>query len=184
MTRFRTVVLLGATLATGLMAGLFAAFSYAVMPGLVRTDDLTFVTAMQDINAAILNGWFALCFGGALLLAVAALLLHLGRGRGRPLRWIAAGLVLYVVVLAITMTINVPLNDQLAAAGTPDHIADLAGVRGDFEASWVRWNVVRAVVNTIAFGCLAWALMPAGTKATAGPGAGAGAGVPVGSVRS
>ncbi|MGW7259301.1 hypothetical protein [Streptomyces sp. NPDC054834] len=68
-----TPSLLAATVATGLMAGLFAAFAYAVMPGLHRGDDRTFVTAMQQNNEATLNGWFMMCFLGAIVsLRVAA----------------------------------------------------------------------------------------------------------------
>jgi uncharacterized membrane protein len=158
-TRRRTVngwgaaALVAAVITNGLMAGLFAAYSYAVMPGLGRSDDRTFVEAMQQTNAAILNGWFGLCFGGAVLFAAAALLLHLGRP-GVP--WIAAGLVLYVAVLVVTFRVNVPLNDALAAAGP-----DLAAARAMFEGTWVRWNVVRAVLSTGAFGCLTWALVAA-----------------------
>ena len=111
-----TATLVAATITNGLMAGLFAAYSYAVMPGLGRTGDATFVEAMQQSNAAILNGWFGVCFGGSAVFAAAAVLLHLGRP---GLLWIVAGLVLYVAVLVITFRINVPLNDRLAAAGTP-----------------------------------------------------------------
>lgn len=75
------------------------------------------------------------------------------------LPWIVAALVLYVLTLVITMAINVPLNNELAAAGAPDRIADLAAVREHFEAKWVRWNVARAVASTAAFGCLTWALV-------------------------
>ena len=147
-----TAALTGAVVTNGLMAGLFAAYSYAVMPGLGRTDDRTFVAAMQQTNGAILNGWFGVCFGGAVLLAAVAAVLH----RGRPgLGWIVAGLVLYVAVLGVTFTVNVPLNDALAAAGD----VDPAGARARFEGVWVRWNVVRAVLSTAAFGCLTWALV-------------------------
>jgi uncharacterized membrane protein len=39
-------------------------------------------------------------------------------------------------------------------------VADLAAVRDQFnETKWVRWNVVRAVASTAAFGSLAWALV-------------------------
>ena len=76
----RAGVLLLATVTTGLMAGLFAAFAYAVMPGLARVDDRSFVAGMRSINQAILNGWFALCFGGALVCTLAAVLLHLPAG--------------------------------------------------------------------------------------------------------
>jgi uncharacterized membrane protein len=153
-----TAALAGAVVTNGLMAGLFAAYSYAVMPGLGRTDDRTFVAAMQQTNAAILNGWFGVCFGGAVLLAAVAAVLH----RGRPgLGWIVAGLVLYVAVLGVTFAVNVPLNDALAAAGD----VDPAGARARFEGAWVRWNVVRAVLSTAAFGCLTWALVATGRGA-------------------
>ncbi|MFI8849273.1 anthrone oxygenase family protein [Streptomyces sp. 891-h] len=154
----RGLVLLATTLTTGLMAGLYFAFSVAVMPGLGRSDNRTFVEAMQRINVAILNGWFGLAFGGALVLGGIAAALH-WRGEGRPaLPWIIAGVVLYAVSLAITMGLNVPLNDKLAAAGKPGAIRDLAAVRDDFEAAWVRWNVIRTLVTTAALGCLAWAM--------------------------
>jgi uncharacterized membrane protein len=155
-TGWATAALVAATITNGLMAGLFAAYSYAVMPGLARTGDRTFVEAMQQTNAAILNGWFGVCFGGALLFAGAAAVLHLGRA---GLAWIVAGLVLYGAVLAITFAVNVPLNDRLAAAGA----ADPAMVRVAFEATWVRWNVVRAVCSTAAFGSLVAALVVRGS---------------------
>jgi Anthrone oxygenase len=79
-----------------------------------------------DLRPRILNGWFfGSCFGALLLTAVAAVL-HL-RADGRPvLPWIADVLVLYVVAPVITIGVNVPLNNQLTAAGDPDRIADLA----------------------------------------------------------
>jgi uncharacterized membrane protein len=156
---FRGVALVAATVTTGLAAGLFYWFAAAVMPGLGRSTDRTFVEAMQRINAAILNGAFALAFVGALAFTALAAVLHLGAdGRG-VLPWIAVALALYTAVLVITFAVNVPLNDGLAAAGEPDRIADLAAVRERFEAAWVRWNVARAAASTAAFGCLAWALV-------------------------
>jgi uncharacterized membrane protein len=152
------VALVVAVVTTGLMAGLFAAFSYAVMPGLGRLGDAEFVAAMQRINVAILNGWFGVCFGGALVTAAAAAVLHLALDRRPALPWILAGLVLYVLVLVVTIAVSVPLNDRLAVAGT----ADPAAARAAFETSWVRWNVVRTVLNTAAFGCLSWALVLSG----------------------
>ncbi|MFF3737800.1 DUF1772 domain-containing protein [Streptomyces sp. NPDC002566] len=159
MRALATPSLLAATVATGLMAGLFAAFSYAVMPGLHRSDDRTFVTAMQQINKAILNGWFMTCFLGAIValgVAAAALWTH---GDRRAFAFVVAALVLYLAMFVITAAVNVPLNDKLAAAGRPDRIRDIASVREHFEPGWVAWNIVRAVVSTGAFGCLAWALV-------------------------
>jgi uncharacterized membrane protein len=149
--------LVAASITMGLMAGVFGLYSHAIMPGLRKTDDRTFVGAFQEIDRAIMNPLFMLWFFGALVFtAVAAALLG---GEGSVLPWTIAALALYAAVFVITIAINVPRNDAIKAAGRPDAIADLAGVRERFdEARWMAWNVVRAVLSTVAFGCLAWAL--------------------------
>lgn len=151
--------LVAATVAVGLVAGLFYAYACSVMLGLGQADDRTFVDAMQRINVAILNGWFFFSFIGALVLTALAGALHLPEQGRTVLPWIAAAFILHLVVVVITGTVNVPLNDELAAAGDPDGIASLAAVRERFEAAWVRWNMVRALASTAAFGCLSWALV-------------------------
>lgn len=157
MDTLRTGALIAATLTMGLMAGLFQAYSYSVMPGLRDASDRTFVDAMQRINVAILNGWFMLLLFGAIGFTVLAGALHLS-GSWRPvLWWIVAALVLYLATIAITGAVNVPLNNEIVAAGAPDQIADLAAVRERFEDRWVRWNLARSVTSTAAFAALAWA---------------------------
>ena len=162
----RVTILVAAALAAGLLAGLFYAFAVSVMPGLGRIDSRTFVDAMQQINVAILNPWFFASFFGAPVLTAVAAALHL-RADGRAvLPWTVAAFALCAVTLIITIRVNVPLNEALAAAGSPDRIADLAEVRERFEATWVRWNIARAVASTAALGCLIWALVLYG-RATA-----------------
>jgi uncharacterized membrane protein len=152
-----------ATITVGLMAGLFTLYAHAIMPGLGKTDDRTFVGAFQSIDRAIINAWFLPTFFGALVFTTLAALLHLGGGEGAVLPWTIAALALYLVAFAITIRVHVPRNDEIKAAGDPDRIADLAAVRKRFdEARWVRWNIVRAVVSTAALGCLAWALVEYG----------------------
>jgi uncharacterized membrane protein len=152
------VVLVAATVTMGLIAGLFYAYACSVMLGLRQTDARTFVYAMQRINVAILNGWFLACFLGALVLTVLAVALQIGQERRPALPWTVAALILYLAVLVVTGRVNVPLNNELAAAAEVDRTVDLAAVRARFEDRWVRWNVVRAVASTAAFGCLAVAL--------------------------
>jgi uncharacterized membrane protein len=158
MDALRTVSLMAATVSMGLVAGVFALYAHTIMPGLAKTDDRTFVGAFQAIDRAIINPWFiGGGFFGALALTIVAAIAHLGED-GLP--WIAAALVLYLLGFIITMTINVPLNDGIKAAGAPDRIADLAAVRKRFnEARWASWNLVRVVTSTTAFGLLAWALV-------------------------
>ncbi|MGH3901571.1 MAG: DUF1772 domain-containing protein [Pseudonocardiaceae bacterium] len=155
----RGAALVAATLATGLQAGVYYAFAVSVMPGLRRVGDRAFIEAMQQINVAIVNPWFFLSFFGAPVLTIVAAGLHLPAAVRAALPWIVAALVLNGVGFVLTVGMNVPLNDALAAAGSPDRIADLAQVRASFEAAWVRWNIVRAVAFTAAFGCLTWALV-------------------------
>ena len=159
----RTISLLGATLTMGLVAGVFALYAHTIMPGLKKTDDRTFVAAFQSLDRAIINPWFmAGAFFGALVLTLLAALAHIGHD---ALPWIVAAFVLYLAALVITIAVNVPLNDALKAAGDPDRIQDLAGVRERFhEARWAAWNLVRVVTSVGAFACLAWALVVFGRE--------------------
>jgi uncharacterized membrane protein len=171
MEQLRAASLVAATLAMGFVASIFVFYSNTIMPGLRSTDDRTFVAAFQQIDEAIVNPLF-LGFGfvGALVLTALAGALQLRAGRRSALPWIAAALVLYLVAFVITLAVNVPLNDDIKAAGDPDQIADLAAVRDDFkESTWVAWNHVRSAVSAIAFGCLAWALVLFGRTAGTGP---------------
>ena len=159
----REIVLIAATMTMGLMAGVFGIYSNAIMPGLRRTDDRTFVAAFQSIDRAIINPAFMATFVGALALTALAALLHLN-GDGRSiLPWTVAALVLYLLVFVITIRANVPRNNEIKAAGDVDRMTDPHGVRERFdEAGWARWNHVRTFASTVAFGLLAWALVESG----------------------
>lgn len=148
------VVLGAAAVAMGLLAGLFYAFACAIVPGLHASADRTVVEAMQNVNKGIENPVFFATFLGAPALAVWALVAERRRGSPAGVRWVVAALVLYGVCFLVTMGANIPLNETLANAGDPAHIADIAKVRDDFEAPWVAWNVVRTVAVVAAFGCL------------------------------
>jgi uncharacterized membrane protein len=159
MDILRVAALILATVTMGVMAGVFQLYAYAIMPGLGRTDDRTFVGAFQAIDTAIINPLFLGNFFGALLFTGLAALLHIGADEEPVLPWTVAALILYAPVVVTTITVNVPLNDAIKAAGDPDSI-ELAAVRGRFdEARWTRWNLVRAVLTTAALACQAWALV-------------------------
>jgi uncharacterized membrane protein len=137
----QAVALLAATLTAGLMAGVYGIFALAIMPGLRATDDRTFVAAFAAIDRAIVNPLFMLWFFGPLLFAAVA-----ATGGGDALPWIIAALVLSLAVVVITFAVHLPLNDAVKGGREQFH-----------EARWAAWNVVRAVLSTVAFGCLAWA---------------------------
>ena len=160
MDEVRSIVLVLATIATGLTAGVFWSYGNAVMPGLRATDDRTFVAAFQSIDRAIINPWFlGGGFFGALILTAVAAAMHLGDDWRSALPWIVAAFVLHLVVVIITVAINVPLNDAIKAAGDPATI-DVDAVREAFsEAKWVAWNQVRIVLDIAAFAALGIALV-------------------------
>jgi uncharacterized membrane protein len=161
-----SVPLLFLVLATGfngLLAGLYAAFSVAVMPGLARADDRTLIGTMVWINERILNLWFIALFLGSPLLAVAAAGLALADGAVPAAGWVIAGALLALAGLGITVRVHVPLNIALAAAG-PEGTRDgsePAAVRAVFERPWVRWHTVRTLVSVAAFAALLTALAAA-----------------------
>jgi uncharacterized membrane protein len=129
----REAVLIAATLTTGLMAGVFGIYSNAIMHGLRRTDDRTFVAAFQSIDRAIINPAFMATFLGPLVLTALAAVLHLA-GEGRPLLpWIVVALVLCFLVFVITIRVNVPRNNEIKAAGDVDRLTDLHGLRERFD---------------------------------------------------
>ena len=153
------VVLAAAVIAMGLLAGLFYAFDVAVMPALTAADDRTLVDAMQQMIDKIENPGFFLTLLGAPALAAVALAQALHAASPRAVGWIGAGLGLYTVTMIVTVALHFPLNEELASAGDPARIEDLAAVRDRFLTPWVGWNIVRTLATTAAFGCLAWALV-------------------------
>ncbi|MET7768148.1 anthrone oxygenase family protein [Nocardia sp. NPDC005366] len=164
MFALRIAALVAATLATGLIAGVFYAYAISVMPALGRADDRTIIDVMQKINVVIINPWFLIGFVGTLVFGIAAAALHLGADHRATLIWIGIALALNVIAFAVTGALNVPLNDQLASAGDVAALADPAAVRADFESAWIRWNIVRAVLHTLALLVLCGALFTAGAQ--------------------
>jgi uncharacterized membrane protein len=157
VTALQGAALIAATLTMGLMAGVFGLYAHTVMPGLAKTGDRTFVEAFAAMDRAIINPLFMLWFLGALGFAAVAALLHLGEPA--VLVPAAAAFLLYLAIVVITFAVHLPLNDALKAAAD----AEPGPVREAFDAArWVQWNIVRALLSTVAFGLLAWALIEYG----------------------
>jgi uncharacterized membrane protein len=114
---------------------------------------------MQRINVAIINGWFMLAFLGALVFTAVAVALHLGAADRRLLPWLVAAFLLYAATIVLTRAVNIPLNNELMAAGDPATIGDFTAVRARFESTWVRWNVVRGLAALASFACMCVALL-------------------------
>lgn len=147
----KNLLLLLTAVLTGLMAGLFYAWSISVMPGLARVSDREFVAAMRAMNRAILNPVFFAAFLGAPVALIAATIFTYGE-RTRFSLLLAATVIYLAGNFAVTAFGNVPLNNRLDAfdpAAAAD--APVAAARASFERRWTNLNHVRAVASTLAF---------------------------------
>ncbi len=146
-----TILMILAIILTGLMAGFFFAYWCSVMVGLRSVRDETFVETMQHINVVLPNAMFAPPFFGALILPGAAAWIAFRDGQSEVGWWLVASFVLYLATFAITAARNVPMNNALANAGTPQDAEDAARIRAEFEGPWVRWNTIRTATNCASF---------------------------------
>lgn len=142
------------TLCMGMIAGMFFDWATAIMPSLADADDRTYAIVMQKTITTINNSPpFLLSLLGALVGTVAAAVLHYRLGARAAVRWVLAGLLLYVVALVITFGVHFPLNDTLEHAGDPDKI-DLAALRADTERPWTNGHLARTLAAVLALACL------------------------------
>lgn len=157
-----TFVLALSTLSTGLIAGLFYAYSCSVNPGLGRLPDAEYLGAMQSINRAILNPVFFITFmGTVVLLPLSAWLSYQGQPSRQFWYFLAAAIVYIVGTFGVTIGGNVPLNEALDKINIAGASAEeLARHRRLFEAKWNMLHNLRTIANIISallaiLGCLA-----------------------------
>lgn len=149
--------------ACGLIAGVFFAFSSFIMAGLGRIPAPQGAAAMQSINVTVINPVFMGVFLGA---GVASLVLIIGAFRGLAAPgavWMLAGGLLYLVgSIGVTMVLNVPLNNALAAVDPAS--TEGAQVWARYLTDWTFWNTVRGIASLAATAALIQAMLVAGAQ--------------------
>jgi uncharacterized membrane protein len=138
-----------AALGSGLVAGIFFAFSAFVMIALGRLPAENGIAAMQSINVAVLNPVFFAAFFGtaalALVLAIAALIDWSQPGAA----YLLAGSLLYLIgTIFVTIACNVPLNNKLASV--KPNSGEGKSVWAHYLSSWTAWNHVRTAASLAA----------------------------------
>jgi uncharacterized membrane protein len=157
----RALTLAGATLTTGLIAGVFYAYAVSVNLGLAAQPDAAYIATMQAINERIQNPLFFLSFFGAVLFLLAALAAHSLRPRSSRFWLVALASALYIGGgFLLTVFVNVPLNEHLAGVAADASAGELARARADYEGPWDFWNGVRTVFSFVAFLALVGACLP------------------------
>lgn len=146
------ITLIAATLASGLVAGVFLAFSDFVMRSLGRAETAGGIEAMQIINREVYRSLFmALLIGMALASIGLAGLGVILAGRSTAL-WLATGAAVYLIgVMAVTARRNVPMNQHLDGE---DHRSVAARYFWTtYLRDWTRWNHLRVAAATVASVC-------------------------------
>ena len=146
-----------AALGSGLMAGVFFAFSVFVMSALASLPPAQGIAAMQAINVKVLNPLFMLVFmGTALLCLVSVVVWQLGRNQPGA-TWLFRGCVFYLIgTFGVTVAFNVPLNDALAKVQPTS--AEAAHIWANFLSAWLGWNHLRAFFALAAMAAFIWSL--------------------------
>ena len=141
------ILTLLAALGSGIMAGLFFAFSTFIMQALGKRPAPVGIAAMQSIDETILNPVFFLVFFGTAALGLVLAVLALIGWNEAGAAWRLAGALLYLICsIGVTMVCNVPLNNRLAKL--PPESAEGATFWTQYLSVWTRWNHVRTL------GCL------------------------------
>ena len=133
-----------AALGTGLVAGIFFAFSTFIMRSLDRISPREGIAAMQSINVAVINPWFMIAFFGTavvcILLAIISLLDWDRPGNG----YLLLGSALYFFgTILVTIIFNVPRNNELATVEPAG--SESSRLWAGYVRSWTAWNHVRTV---------------------------------------
>ena len=148
MERILYVAIFAAALGSGLVAGIFFAFSTFVMGALGRLPQSAGISAMQSINVVVINPVFLTVFMGTAILCIVLTIAALIGWSPRTLYLIAGSFLYFAGCFLVTMVFNVPLNDALAAVDPGS--TDGANLWMRYLSVWTNWNHVRTAASLAA----------------------------------
>ncbi|ESW86808.1 membrane protein [Mesorhizobium sp. LSJC269B00] len=155
---FPTLTIIAA-IGSGVVGGVFFAFSNFIMAALARLPVPQGIAAMNSINITVITPTFMTAlFGTGLLCLVLIAAVIMGGWSQSGSYWLLAGAVIYLIGNPIvTMVFNVPLNDALAAVDAAS--ANGAAVWANHLNQWVMWNHVRTITAIVSMACFMFALL-------------------------
>ena len=147
--------LIAGCVGSGMMAGLFSAFSTFMMKALSSLHSSEGMKAMQAINRLIVRPSFLIVFfgTGAICLASAYLASEVP---GASLLTMAASAIYVLSCIVSTLAFNVPLNNALESANPNSEEGRALWTR--YLSSWTRWNHLRSVATIVTTFLLAIAI--------------------------
>jgi uncharacterized membrane protein len=151
---YELLLLLGLILVASVM-GVLALYSFTIMPALKKLSDAEFVKAFAAIDSQIVKSVFMVQFFAPVFVLCAAVVYAFSQ-QVDGVALVSGAFACYLGVVAVTIGVNVPLNDGIKRARS----ADAAKVRTQFnEQKWTTFNHVRLALGVIAVGLLAAAFV-------------------------
>eukprot|EP00931_Biecheleriopsis_adriatica_P007903 TRINITY_DN109148_c0_g1_i1.p1 TRINITY_DN109148_c0_g1~~TRINITY_DN109148_c0_g1_i1.p1 ORF type:complete len:201 (+),score=27.00 TRINITY_DN109148_c0_g1_i1:56-658(+) len=152
------LLLLLGIVGAGLLSGLYFIFSFCVMWSLNKQAPATAIVIMNTINEVIINPAFMSVFFGTPLVCAALLFCTCWDGvwKADDVYMATGAAVTLTGEFLVTLTMNVPKNDALAAyeLGSGDDAVEWS----NYYASWTAWNTVRMTASIISVLLFSWAL--------------------------
>jgi len=150
-----SMLTLAAALGSGLVAGVFFAFSSFVMNGLAGLPPAHGVAAMRSINVAAISRWFLSLFLGTAVACAWLAVSSLSRWHEPGAIYGLLGSVAYLVgAFVVTIAFNVPRNEALARQDASEAVQRWRR----YVAEWTAWNHVRTLAAVVAAALLVLAL--------------------------
>jgi uncharacterized membrane protein len=151
------IIALIAAVGCGLMAGIFFAFSNFLMKALLSLPTESGVRTMQSITAFLQNPVFLALFLGTNLASAILVVTAVFRLTEPGVEFqLAGGLLCLVGTFAVTLLVNVPLNNRL----THIHPAsdEMTRFWPNYVSRWSKWNHVRTITAMAATALLVVAI--------------------------
>jgi len=148
MTALLLLTVLGSVCA-GTVGGVFFAFSVFVMRALEQLPPGQGIAAMQRINVTVITPLFLGPFLGGVPLLAAAVYVAYSSGGAGAMAWLLLAFSVYTVgCVGVTMALNVPRNNRLAALATAS--PEALSYWPVYVREWRRWNHVRCLACLLA----------------------------------
>jgi uncharacterized membrane protein len=158
-------LLLLALIFSGAMFGFFYAWTCSTLWGLDQLPPEVAIQAMQAMNASVRNGVFGLgFFGTPLVLGLGLIAAYLAGARSSAFAMAAALLAYIGGVIALTGSVNVPMNTALAQVSLAQPQAALAQIWQGYSAPWQAANQMRTLGSGLSLALVGAALALLGRR--------------------
>lgn len=151
MGRLLTALSIISIVFCGAIFGFFYAWVCSTLWGLDAADPRVAIQAMQAMNASVRNAvFFPAFFLTPVVLILTAAAMGLARQAPSAKYFLAAAGVYLTFGLALTTTVNVPMNETLAATSVPTDVDEARRIWEAYSDRWQFWNQVRTAASGIA----------------------------------